>query len=77
MIQNGFVYAVNKSSEKARKQQLKKDELVRKLQIVLAKHDVDLNQTFKITSWSKTDQTVFEKGLKAAGYNDTVLKWYK
>jgi len=64
MIENGFVYAIDKSIEKRRKQDIKDSLKNDKLREILIKHDVALNEKFSIKDWTKTDILKLYKSSK-------------
>lgn len=61
MIENGFVYAVDKFSEKLKKIELKKDENTEKLRSLFKKYNVSYADTFSIANWNLTDIRMLAK----------------
>jgi hypothetical protein len=47
MVENGFVFAVNKSLEKQRKEQIKKDKKTDKFYAIMQKYNTDLETITK------------------------------
>ncbi|MBZ9622874.1 hypothetical protein G9F71_008410 [Clostridium sp. FP2] len=55
MVENGFVFAVNKSYAKKLKQDVKNSIKHEKFLEVILKHNVNCSERFSIKEWNKSD----------------------